>query len=159
MRLLLKCLFRLVEADVAVAADAEKLQINAAQRPDQLVVTAALRLDVLRHAVRDVCVCLVDVDVVEQVGVHEVAVALLVVACQALVLVQVNRADLAEIQVALLVPLDQLLVGADRRRARGKPQHTVRLHNDLCGNDVGRLAAEILVISCDVNSHDVFRPP
>ena len=51
---------------------------------------------------------------IEQVAVHEAPVAFRVVLGQAAVLVQVHGGDLREINVALVVPLHQLLVGPHR---------------------------------------------
>ena len=72
---------------------------------------------------------------------------------EALVLIQVHGTDLGEIQVTLLIPLDQLLVGADGAAAGGKPQHGVGLQNNLSGNDVGSLTADIMVVFSTDNTH------
>lgn len=68
---------------------------------------------------------------VEQVGAHEVGVALVVVLVQPHILVQVDGADLGEVQVTLLVPLDELLIGAHRTGAGGQAQDTAGLEDDL----------------------------
>ena len=70
---------RLVEADVAVGAKAQQLQIRAAKAVDDGIVPGALGSGIGVHAVGDIAVGLIDVHVVEQVGAHEVGVALVVV--------------------------------------------------------------------------------
>lgn len=69
----------------------------------------------------------VDVDVIEEVLTHEVVIALGIVVRKAAILVQVVGADLGKVDVALLVPSSELLVGTDRGGAGGKAQHTVGL--------------------------------
>ena len=115
----LKGLARLVEADVAVVADAQQLQVDAAHAVDDLVVLGAGCVRIGVGAVRQVDAGGVDVDVVKQVAVHEAPVAFRVVLGQAAVLVQVHGGDLREINVALVVPLHQLLVGPHRGAAGG----------------------------------------
>ena len=57
---------------------------------------------------------LVDVDMVKQVGVHTIAVALVIVRVKSFVLVQVNGGDFGKVQIPLVVPFDQLFVSANR---------------------------------------------
>lgn len=97
---------RLVEADVPVQAHAEQLQVDAARGPDRGVVAGALALRVHLRAVRQVDAALRHVDRVEKVFVHEVVVALVMVSGQAAVLVEVEGGALAEVHLALVVPLD-----------------------------------------------------
>jgi hypothetical protein len=68
----------LVETDVAVAAEAEELDVDAAGVEDALLVAAALGVQVGR-AVGHVRAPLVDVDVLEKILPHEPAVGLVVV--------------------------------------------------------------------------------
>ena len=110
-------------------AHAQHLDVNAAQVPDDLVVPAAGLPRVRGQAVRHVGVGGVDIDVVEEVGLHEIAVALVMGGGQADILVQVYRAHPGEAQISLLVPLHQLTVGPDGRGARGQPQHAVRIQD------------------------------
>ena len=93
---------------------------------------------------------------VKEVGLHEIAVALVMGGSQPRVLVQVHALHLGEVQIPGLVPLNELLVHADGRGARGQTQHTGRIEVHLGGDDVGRPAAHGLIVLCDVSSHDVF---
>lgn len=54
-------------------------------------------------------------------------VALGVVVRDTKVLVEVIRADLGKVNIALLVPIDKLVIGANGRIARSKAQNTVGL--------------------------------
>ena len=110
---------RLVEADVAVDPQAKQLQVDAAQVPDDLVIAGAGAVAVGIHAVGDVGVGQIQVDMVEQVVPHEIGVALVVVPVQAHILVQVDGADLGEVQLARLTAADQLLIGPHGAGAGG----------------------------------------
>ena len=134
-------------------ACAQQLQVDAAHAVDDLVVLGAGCVRIGVGAVRQVDAGGVDVDVVEQVAVHEAPVAFRVVLGQAAVLVQVHGGDLREINVALVVPLHQLLVGPHRGTAGGQTQHAIGLHDDLCGNNVCRLAGHVCVILCTNDLH------
>ena len=70
---------------------------------------------------------LVDVDVIKQLLVHEIAVGADVIGVQADVLVQVVGGDAGEIQHAGLVQVDQSLIGRNRGGAGGQAQYAVRV--------------------------------
>ena len=144
----------LVEADVAVVADAEELEVLVTGGGDGGVVLGAGGLVVLHEAVGHVGVGLVDVHVIEEVHVHEVAIALLVIAGQAAVLVEVVALDLREVQVAGLIGGNEVLVGADGRGAGGKTEHAVGLELDLGRDDVCGLAAHVVIVLGAKNPHD-----
>ena len=75
---------------------------------------------------------------------------------QTYILVQVDSLDLGEVQFAGLILGDELLVGAYGAGTGGQTQNTVGLQVDLCGNDVGSLAADIGVILCyDQSDFDI----
>ena len=69
---------RLIETDVTVSADAEKLEIDSAGSCDSRIVFLTFNLNVLCEAVRDMGVFLFDVDAVEEIVLHEITVALVV---------------------------------------------------------------------------------
>lgn len=94
----------LVEADVAVVANAEQLQIRVTGGGDDLVVLRARSGGVGVGAIGHMRVVQVDVDVIEEVLAHEVVIALGIVVRKAAILVQVVGADLGKVDVALLVP-------------------------------------------------------
>ena len=146
----------LVEGQVAVHADAAQEQVDAAQGRDLRLIGRALGLGILGHAVEDVHVCLGDVDVIEEVGPHEVPVALVVLPGQAQVFVHVEGHHVPEGDLAGLVHPRQLGVHAQGRGAGGQPQHegpVAPVGIDLRGN-VGRgPLAHLLVILLNDNAH------
>ena len=90
----------------------------------------------------------VDVDMVEQIGVHEITVALIILRGESFVLVQIYAGYTCEVEIAFVVPLDELFVGADRRRTCCKTKYCVWFHNHLCGDDVCCFSAHIMIIFC-----------
>ena len=71
------------------------------------------------------------------------------------VLVQIHRVDAAEGDQPLAAEAHKLLIGADRRAARGKPQHSVGFLKDLRGQQ-RRRRAHPLVVFCVNKLHCVF---
>ena len=116
---------RLVEADVAAAADAEQEEVEPARALDGALVLGGVALDGLWRevAARDVDLRLRDVDVVEEVLPHEPVVALEILRRHRHVLVDVEGDDVGEVEPFLAVHPDELLIHADGRRAGGEPQH------------------------------------
>ena len=114
MRALGEILVRLVESNVSVQAHAEQLQVNAARRLNGCIVALALPLGVKLRAVRQVDALRRDVHGIKKVLVHEIVVALVMIRCQAAVLVQIEGRAAAEIHITLVIPFNQLLVNADR---------------------------------------------
>ena len=145
-----RCFFKdrsgLVEADMTVQTNAEQLQIDAAEGLDASIVVSALFCKVVGAAVGNKGVLAANVDMVKEIGLHKVAVALVVASVKTDVLVKVYRGYGRKIEVALFVPLDELTVGANRGRTGCKTKHALRLHNDLCRNDIGSLTAQLVVV-------------
>ena len=100
MRALGEVVIGLVEADVAVVANAEQLQIGIAGGSDDLIVLRAGSGGVGVGTVGHMRVVQVDVDVIEEVLTHEVVIALGIVVRKAAILVQVVGADLGKVDVA-----------------------------------------------------------
>ncbi len=71
---------------------------------------------------------------VKELLAHEAVVALFMIHGQVAVFVQVKGAHTGEIQNAALTQADQLLIGGNGGGAGGKPQHGIRLGNNLRGN-------------------------
>ena len=110
MCLFLECCARLVESDVAVVSKSKKLQVNAADAADDFVVCCTCFFAVRLQSVRNEGTLFVDVDMIEQVGVHEVTIALIILRRESFVLVQVYAGDICEIKVTFVVPLDKLFI-------------------------------------------------
>lgn len=141
----------LVEANVTVVANAKKLEVRVACSRNHGIVLGASGISIGIGAIGHVGVLDIDVHMVEQVLVHKITVALGVITVKAAILVQVIAAHLGEVNVALLVPLDKLLVRANGSRAGGQAKNAIRLEDDLRRDDISNLAAHILIVA---NSND-----
>ena len=146
MRTLGEVVIGLVEANVTVVTDAEQLQIRVTGSSDDFVVLRAGSGSVGIGTIGHMRVVQVDVNVIEEVLTHKVVVALGIVVRKATILVEVVGADLGKVDVTLLVPCGELLVGANRGGAGGKTQHAIGLEDNLGRDDIGGLAAHILVV-------------
>ncbi len=136
----------LVEADVARAADAENLEVEAATGLDLVFVGLAVGRNLLggERAAGEVHVLGLDVDVIEQVGVHEVPVGLHVLMGQARVLVEVEGRHVGEGEALLLVEADQLGVEGQRRGARGEAQHNPLALGSAAADELGDFSGQFL---------------
>ena len=107
------------------AADAQQLQIEAARRFHGPLVRFAKPVQVAdgERAVGNVDVRRLDIDMVEQVLLHEADVALPLVGLHRPVLIQIEGDDVAERQPFALMQADQFAIDAGRRRAGSQPQH------------------------------------
>ena len=155
MRALGEILVRLIEADVSVQTHAEQLQVNAARRLDGRIVALALPLGVKLRAVRQIDALCRHIHRVEEVFVHEIVIALFVIGCQAAVFVQIEGRAAAEIHITLVIPFNQLLVNANRRRTGRQTEYGIRFENNLCRDDVGCLAAHVVIILSANDFHGI----
>ena len=143
----------LVEADVAVVAQAQKLQAQTAGLGDALLVSSARGSGVGAGAVRHMGASRIDIDMGEQVVLHEVTVALVVLRIKASVLVQVEAGHVLEGQRAGLVVLNQAAVQADRGRAGGQTQHAIGVRGNIAAYHARGSARHGLVIFGDDELH------
>ena len=94
----------------------------------------------------------------EQIVMHEVVIALLVLFGQALVLIQVYTSYVGEIVVAIFIACYQIFVSADRCGTGCQTQYAVRLVDDQCTNIVCSFSAHIVIIFGFDNSHIAYSP-
>ena len=134
---------RLVEADVAIVADAQQLNVHAAAIGDLALIIGKHGLRVGGEAVRHVGVLRLDVDVVKEVLLHKAAVALRMVGSKALVLVEVEGAHAGEVYAALLAAGDELAVERQGRGAGRQAQHAGGPGLDLQFKKVRGKAADV----------------
>ena len=146
---------RLVKADVAVAANAKNLDINAACLGNGFIIAGAFRLLVGGVAVGDMGAGRVDVDMIEQLGLHKAVIALLVLNRQSAVLIQVKGLRLGEIQHAGLAQANQFLIGGNRGGAGGQAQHGGGLGKHLRGNQGCGGLSHLGGIFVNMNLHTV----
>ena len=107
---------------MAVFADTAQEEVDAACGDDLTLVLLALLLQIGGVAVEDVDVRGRHVDMVEEMPAHEGVIAFRVIFGDAHVFVHIERNDVAERDVARLMPANQLLVGFERRGPGGQPQ-------------------------------------
>lgn len=150
---LLEHVLRLVEADVPIWPKPQQLEINAAKLADGRVVMAALRVAVLGHAIRNVRVPQVNLDMVEEILPHEMRIALRMAGGQPDIFIQIYRRYLPEINIALMLPRDELLIRANRAGAGCQSKNGIGFQNHLRRKNVRRLSAEMLVIPCANDLH------
>ena len=150
-------LIRLVEGDVAVVANAQKLQVGRAALAHLGLQLGGVGLGVA-HAAGHKGVCLVDVDMVEQVRVHKIAVALVVRAGQAAVFIQVHRVHGGKIHLAGLVHLGQLLVNGHGRAARCKAKLCVWLRVHQVADHARHHSAGFIIAVCHDHFHGIRSP-
>ena len=96
----------------------------------------------------------IDVNMVKQMVMHEIGVALIVVGSQANILIQIDTADGGEIQLPRLVTLHQILVCPLGAAAGSQAQNTIWLGLDQISNNRSGFAAHFLVIHGSNNSHE-----
>ena len=90
---------------------------------------------------------------VEEIVVHEVAVALIVGGLQADILIQIDGMDLGEIQALFGAAARQLPVHADGAGAGGEAEGALRVLPDDGFDDVSGDGAGLFVIFCDDHTH------
>ena len=108
---------------MSVDSDAAHEEVYSPGLGDLVLIIHALFHGVLSHAVQHVDVVRGNVDVVEEIVVHEIPVALFVLTRQSHVFVHVERDNIAEGHLARLVHLNEFLIDADRRGSCGKAQN------------------------------------
>ena len=140
---------------MAVGAQTQQLQISSAEAVNHRIVAGALPFRIGIHTVGNVAVCLIDIHMVKQIGAHKVCIALIVILGQAHILIQVYGTNLGEIQVTALIHGNQFLIGAHRAAAGGQTQHAIGFQLNLCGDDVCSLPADIGIVFCANQSHNV----
>ena len=146
----------LVESDVAVDADAAQEQVDAAVRSDLRLIVRALCFQILCKSIQDIDVLLRNIDMIKEIIMHEVPVALVVLFGKSYILVHVEGNDVLEGNLACLIHSYQLIVDADRGGAGGKAQNErsvflVRL--DLSRNVISCPFAHVVVIFLNNYSH------
>jgi hypothetical protein len=135
---------RFVEPHVTRSADAQDLDVDAAEVFDFLFVLLAIVPDGFAgdRAVGHVDVGAVDVDVVEQVLVHEADVALQRVGLHGEVFVEVEAHDVLERQTLFAVQADQFRVDAGGRGPGGQAQHGALAGFGFGADEVGDFAGD-----------------
>ncbi len=141
----------LVKANVAVAADAQKLDVDAAGLVDSGFVAAAMigHLVGRNRAVGNVDVVARDVDVVEEMLVHPAVVALQGLRVEAVVFVEVKGNDVGEVETFVAMHANQIAIHADGCRAGRQSEHGAAAFSSALaehiGDGQGRVMGQLLV--------------
>src|SRR5699024_7806434 len=101
---------RLVETDMSVMSDPQKLKVHSSYALNDLIVFSACFLTVRLKSVGNKSPALVDIYMIKEILVHKVTVALIIVSGKAFVLVQVHTCHLREIKISLFVPFHEILI-------------------------------------------------
>ena len=131
---------RLVEADVAVGADAENLHVDSAGGGDLTLVARALLLRIGGGAIQEMNPLGRQVDAAEEMRVHEAAKAAGVVGRDADELVEVEGRRARQIGGPLLHARRQLVVEADWRPSGRESEHETGSVRERAGDAVGQRA-------------------
>ena len=108
---------------MSVAANAEKLEVDAARGANRLLVGRTISIVIAADAaVRDVDVALEYVDVAKEVLVHEMVIALGMGSRQAEVFVEVESDDAGEIERTGLMEAHEMPVKAEHGISRGEAE-------------------------------------
>jgi hypothetical protein len=143
---------------VAVNTGAAQEQVDAAVGSDLILVALALSFQILSHAVENVDVLCGDVDMVEEIIVHEVPVALVMLTGQTNILVHVESNNILEGHFTSLVLLDQALIDTQRGGASGQAQNkwTVCLVIiDSIGNVISCPCTHLIVVVFNNEFHSI----
>ena len=144
-----------IESDMARLADTEYLQIDAAGFFYRYLVGLALHFDIVARniATRDVDVLRAHVDVVEEILPHEPMIAVDALRLHRIVLIEIERHHIGEIETFLAVHLDQLAVDPNRRASRCEPEHGVPAFSpallDYLGDASGDGTGDLIVLDDD----------
>ena len=94
MSFLLKSFSGFIETNMSVSANSQKLDINSTYTADDLIIICTCFVAVFFQSVWHISSCFVNIYMIEQVCVHEITVALVVVTGKSFILIQVYRCDL-----------------------------------------------------------------
>ena len=144
----------LIEADVAIAADAEKLEVDASGLADgQFVGSAVLIVIAADGAIGNVDVAGIYVDVREQIFMHEMMEALRMRGGKSEIFIEIKSNDAGEIERAVLVKSDELFVNADHGAASGQAKRQGRFFAHRTGNELSGLKADFLNVAFQDHQH------
>jgi hypothetical protein len=145
---------RLVETDMAVAADTQQLKIDSAGFPDGVFIRSAILVVIAANgSVGNVDVAGIDVDVGEEVFVHEMLKAPGMSSGKPQVLIEIEGHDAREIEGALFVKTDEMFVNADHGAAGGQTKHQRRLLMNRAGDELRGLQTNCFVVAFQDNQH------
>ena len=148
---------RLVESEMSVNTDTAHEEVDAAVGSDFSFVARALCFRVLSEAVKNVDVLRLHIyKMIEEIIVHEIPVALVMLARETYIFVHVECDDICKTHFAGLIHADKLLINADRRRSGRKTENERSVFLvviDLLSDIVRCPLAHLIVIFLNNYSH------
>ena len=145
---------RLIETNVAVTPDSQKLKVDASGFPDGLFVRRAVLIVIAADgSVGNVDVARVHIDVGEEIFPHEIMKALRMSSAKPKILIKIKGYDAREIERALFVKMRELFVDADHGAARGQSQRQCRFLVYATGDELRGLAADFFVVALQDYQH------
>ena len=112
---------------MAVGAEAEELQVDPARAANRALVAFALGRDVSHRAVQKMDPPRREIDVVEQMPLHEGAIAARIATVEAEELVEVEGRGAAKTRAAGAVPARDFVIQRNRRAAGRQAEHQTRV--------------------------------
>src|SRR4051794_7154419 len=131
---------RLVEADVAVRAEAENLQVDAARPLDGPLVLRAFGREIAGRSVQEMDAARRHVDAAEEMRLHERAIAGRIMSLEADEFVQVERRYAREVDRFARGKASEVAVERNGCAAGWQPQHEPRPARDRGGDRTGERA-------------------
>ena len=138
---------------MAVSAHTQKLNVDFAAGQN-VVELSQVGLHVA-GALGYIGVALVDVDMVKEIGIHEIAVALVVGRLQTHIFVQIHAVYPGKIQTLFPAAAGQLLIHAHRAGARGQTETAIGLGADDLFKNVGCDGTLLGIIFGNDNFHSL----
>ena len=100
--------------------------------------------------------CLVDIDMVEKIVVHEIAVALIVIGSERVVFVEIVGSDILEGDLAVFVHFGKVFVHTHGRGTGSKAENAVRLGFEKSRDYFGALAGHFVIVFANDEFHCKF---
>ena len=149
----IKIVVGLVKSDMTVLTDTEYLQINTACSVYHFLIFFTLRSRVIGHTVGNVGARNINIDVIEKMLVHKIAVALIVIGSNRIILVEVECGNVGEIYLTHLIHFNKLIVKTDWRRTGCKSKYTVGLKCHLACHKLCGTQGHLIIIITNYYSH------
>ena len=104
-----------IKTNMSIVTKPEDLDISWTDLVKQFVICLACFFSIWFCAVRNVCICMVDIYFVEQMGIHKIAVALFIRTSQSFIFIEIDSRYLRKIQVTVFVHFYQMFISSNRR--------------------------------------------
>ena len=93
-----------IKTNMSIVTKPEDLDISWTDLVKQFVICLACFFSIWFCAVRNVCICMVDIYFVEQMGIHKIAVALVMGRRQTEIFIKIYGTHILKAEIPFLVP-------------------------------------------------------